>query len=48
MVHTGECEGFAGPQTLTMIELMEEYLAARGEQTPDPPRAASVGARKRR
>jgi hypothetical protein len=30
--HTGEREGFAGPQTLTMIELMEQYLAARGGQ----------------
>lgn len=30
--HTGRREGFAGPQTLTMIELMQQYLAARGEQ----------------
>jgi uncharacterized protein YbjT (DUF2867 family) len=28
----GEREDFAGPQTLTMIELMELYLAARGLQ----------------
>lgn len=26
----GECEDFVGPQTLTMRELAEEYLAARG------------------
>jgi uncharacterized protein YbjT (DUF2867 family) len=28
----GECEDFAGPQTLSMIELMEQYLSARGLQ----------------
>jgi uncharacterized protein YbjT (DUF2867 family) len=28
----GEREDFAGPQTLTMIELMEQYLQSRGEQ----------------
>lgn len=28
----GEREDFAGPQTLTMIELMEQYLTAHGEQ----------------
>lgn len=27
---TGEREDFAGPQTLSMVELMEQYLAARG------------------
>ena len=29
---SGEREDFAGPQTLTMIELMEQYLRSRGEQ----------------
>jgi uncharacterized protein YbjT (DUF2867 family) len=28
----GDREDFAGPQTLSMIELMEQYLAARGAQ----------------
>jgi uncharacterized protein YbjT (DUF2867 family) len=28
----GDREGFAGPETLTMSELMEQYLAARGQQ----------------
>jgi uncharacterized protein YbjT (DUF2867 family) len=28
----GNREDFAGPETLTMIELMEQYLAARGQQ----------------
>lgn len=28
----GEREDFAGPQTLSMIELMEEYLTARGQR----------------
>src|SRR5579875_168599 len=26
----GEREGFAGPQTMSMIDLMEQFLAARG------------------
>jgi uncharacterized protein YbjT (DUF2867 family) len=30
----GEREDFAGPQTLSMIELMEQYLSARGLQRP--------------
>jgi uncharacterized protein YbjT (DUF2867 family) len=29
---SGEREDFAGPQTLTMIEVMEQYLRSRGEQ----------------
>lgn len=28
----GECEDFAGPQTLTTVELMEQYLRARGPE----------------
>ena len=28
----GEREAFAGPQTLTMMELMEQYLRSRGQQ----------------
>jgi uncharacterized protein YbjT (DUF2867 family) len=28
----GEREDFAGPQTMTMIELMQQYLGARGQQ----------------
>ena len=28
----GDREDFAGPETLTMLELMEQYLAARGQQ----------------
>lgn len=28
--YRGEREDFAGPQTLTMVELMEQYLSARG------------------
>jgi uncharacterized protein YbjT (DUF2867 family) len=28
---TGERQDFAGPQTLTMVELMEQYLHANGE-----------------
>jgi hypothetical protein len=29
---SGEREDFAGPQTLTTVELMDQYLRSRGEQ----------------